>query len=180
MDTQSLVKTKRKLKSTQLFVVAGTILVSLLISLLCVGLTVRYEVDTETADVKSIEYWKLNLPAEQDLWYERGIEELRSIIVKKENRAEVENIVIFIVEGVNSEMLSRARFVRKENSTELHNFMWDSFPHLGILKVGTDLFSFAHVCKTLNFCRGAAVLKKYVMWPLWLLVFLVESKLHRV
>lgn len=135
MDTQGLVTTKRKLKSTQLFVVAGTILVSLLISVLCIGLTVRYEVDTETADVKSVSYWKLMLPPQQDVWYEKGIEELKSVIVKKEQLGEVENVIIFIAEGVNSEMLSKARFTKNENLMEMSDFIWDLFPHLGILKV---------------------------------------------
>ncbi|XP_065366458.1 alkaline phosphatase 4 [Calliphora vicina] len=134
MDTQSLVTTKRKFKSTQLFLVAGTILISLLVSVLCIGLTVRYEVDTETADVESVQYWKLNLPPDQEKWYEKGIEELKSIIVKKEQRGEVENVVIFMAEGVTSDMLSRARFMKKDNALEMNDFIWDSFPHIGILK----------------------------------------------
>lgn len=137
MDTQSLVvSSKRKIKSTQLFVVAGTILISLLICMLCIGLTVRYEVDTETADVKSVPYWKVSLPPEQDLWFEKGIEELRSIIVKKEQRGEVANVIIFMAEGINSAMLSRARFGGNESLMDVNNFIWDTFPHLGILKVG--------------------------------------------
>ena len=135
MDTQSLVTNKRKFKSTQLFLVAGTILVSLLISMLCIGLTVRYEVDTETADVKSVSYWKLNLPQEQDFWFEKGIEELRTIIVKKEQRGEVSNVIIFMAEGINSDMLSWARFKGNDSSRQMNNFVWDTFPHLGILKV---------------------------------------------
>lgn len=136
MDTQSLVTTKRKFKSTQLFLVAGTILVSLLVSLLCIGLTVRYEVDTETADIESVQYWKLNLPPEQDLWYEKGIEELKTVIVKKEQRGEVKNVIIFLVEGVNGDMLSRARFFKNDSIMEMNEFIWDIFPHLGLLKVG--------------------------------------------
>ncbi|XP_023302155.2 alkaline phosphatase 4 [Lucilia cuprina] len=134
MDTQRLVTTKRKFKSTQLFLVAGTILISLLVSVLCIGLTVRYEVDTETADVESVPYWKLKLPPQQEVWYEKGIEELKSVIVKKEQRGEVENVIIFIAEGVNSDMLSRARFMKEDNNSEINHFIWDSFPHLGILK----------------------------------------------
>ncbi|TMW49976.1 hypothetical protein DOY81_004935, partial [Sarcophaga bullata] len=135
----------------KLFLVAGTILVSLVISMLCIGLTVRYEVDTETADVKSVSYWKLKLPQEQDFWFEKGIEELRTIIVKKEQRGDVSNVIIFMAEGINSDMLSRARFKSNDSALGMNNFIWDTFPHLGILKSSC---SFKQTCDAFTLSSG--------------------------
>lgn len=135
MDTQNLVTKKRKIKSTQLFVVAGTVLMALVISVICIGLMVRYEVDTDIVDTESIQYWKVDLPKEQDEWYEKGIEELRAIVMRESEEDGVENVIVFITEGVNTEMLAKARYKKSEDDLKSTDFIWDKFPYLGTLKV---------------------------------------------
>ncbi|XP_075148447.1 alkaline phosphatase 13 [Haematobia irritans] len=130
--TKVPLKSLIKLKSTQIFIVAGTVLMTMAISLICIGLTVRYEVNTDTVDAGSIPYWSFNLPPEQEIWFQRGIQDLR-LTSKGRSLVEgkVENVLIFLADGVTTDMLAQARF--GENGT-LMDFLWDSFPHLGILK----------------------------------------------
>ncbi|XP_005179489.3 alkaline phosphatase 4 [Musca domestica] len=132
MDNKSSVASRLKLKSTQIFIVAGTVLMAMVISLICIGLTVRYEVDTDTVDAGSIGYWTMNLPPEQEEWFTKGLEDLR-LTSKGTQRynGEVKNVIVFLADGVTTDMLARARFGDEGNVTD---FIWDSFPHLGVLK----------------------------------------------
>lgn len=134
MDNKSSVASRLKFKSTQIFIVAGTVLMAMVISLICIGLTVRYEVDTDTVDAGSIGYWTMNLPPEQEEWFTKGLEDLR-LTFKGTQRynGEVKNVIVFLADGVTTDMLARARFGDEGNVTD---FIWDSFPHLGVLKVG--------------------------------------------
>ncbi|XP_013100034.2 alkaline phosphatase 4 [Stomoxys calcitrans] len=129
---KSTVKSVIKLKSTQIFIVAGTVLMTMAISLICIGLTVRYEVITDTVDAGSIPYWSMDLPPEQEEWFQRGIEDLR--LTSKGTQFEhgkVKNVLVFLADGVTTDMLAGARFGEQAN---VKDFIWDSFPHLGVLK----------------------------------------------
>ncbi|XP_061398612.1 alkaline phosphatase 4-like [Musca vetustissima] len=139
------VASRVKLKSTQIFIVAGTVLMAMVISLICIGLTVRYEVDTDTVDAGSIGYWTMNLPPEQEEWFARGLEDLRLTSKGTQRyKGEVKNVIVFLADGVTTEMLARARFGEDGNVTD---YLWDSFPHLGVLKsscgytANCDIFS---------------------------------------
>ncbi|XP_061398977.1 alkaline phosphatase 4-like [Musca vetustissima] len=139
------VASRVKLKSTQIFIVAGTVLMAMVISLICIGLTVRYEVDTDTVDAGSIGYWTMNLPPEQEEWFARGVEDLRLTSKGTQRyKGEVKNVIVFLADGVTTEMLARARFGEDGNVTD---YLWDSFPHLGVLKsscgytANCDIFS---------------------------------------
>ncbi|KAI8046296.1 hypothetical protein M5D96_002498 [Drosophila gunungcola] len=77
--TKELCQTVR-LKSTQVFIVAGTCLVTLLVTLVCIGLMTRYEVQNEVANVADVDYWKDKVAPSQKIWYDRGIEELNEAL----------------------------------------------------------------------------------------------------
>ncbi|XP_073818050.1 alkaline phosphatase 13 [Musca autumnalis] len=144
-NSKSSVASRLRLKSTQIFIVAGTVLMAMVISLVCIGLTVRYEVDTDTVDAGSIGYWTMNLPPEQEEWFTKGLEDLRltSKGTQRDN-GKVKNVIVFLADGVTTDMLARTRFGDQGNVTD---FLWDSFPHFGVLKsscgftANCDIFS---------------------------------------
>ena len=68
---------RRKLiviKSTQVFLFAAVILLTMAITVLCIGFLVRYEVETDVWDVDQVAFWHEKLTAEQKFWFDDGIE----------------------------------------------------------------------------------------------------------
>ncbi|XP_068152636.1 alkaline phosphatase 4 [Drosophila tropicalis] len=124
-----------RLKSTQIFILAGSVLLTLLITVICIGLTMRYEVENEVANVAEVNYWKDQVSAEQKLWYDKGIEELNMALREPSTENTVKNVRIFVIEGIANEELAAHRFPLNSNSSEVNtNFAWDQFLHVGRLK----------------------------------------------
>lgn len=124
-----------RLKSTQVFIVAGTILVTVLGTLVCIGLTTRYEVENEVANVADVDYWKDRVSAVQKIWYDKGIAELNEALRKPRGPLFPKNVLIFMVQGVGGGDLAAYRFpVISGNSQGNTNFLWDTFSHVARLK----------------------------------------------
>ncbi|XP_052836229.1 alkaline phosphatase 4 [Drosophila gunungcola] len=131
--TKELCQTVR-LKSTQVFIVAGTCLVTLLVTLVCIGLMTRYEVQNEVANVADVDYWKDKVAPSQKIWYDRGIEELNEALRSPSGPIYPKNVRIFLVQGVDGRDLAAYRFSATDFSQGNTNFVWDQFPHLARLK----------------------------------------------
>lgn len=127
-----------RFKSTQLFIVAGSVLLSLLVTILCIGFTIRYEVQNEVANLSGVDYWRDKVSPAQQLWYDRGIEELTRAMRLYSNRRRPRNVQILLVSGVDGRALAAARFPNRGqegNDTSQHSsFLWDRFPHTARLK----------------------------------------------
>ncbi|KAH8328752.1 hypothetical protein KR074_004820 [Drosophila pseudoananassae] len=124
-----------RLKSTQVFIVAGTILVTVMVTLLCIGLTTRYEVENEVANVADVDYWKDRVSTVQKVWYDKGIAELNEALRKPRGPLFPKNVQIFMVQGVDGGDLAAYRFpVISGNSQGNTNFVWDTFSHVARLK----------------------------------------------
>ncbi|KAH8337183.1 hypothetical protein KR059_002385 [Drosophila kikkawai] len=131
--TRDLCRTVR-LKSTQVFIVAGTCLITVLITLLCIGFMTRYEVENEVANVADVDYWKDRVAALQKIWYDKGIEELNEALRTPSGPVYPRNLRIFVVQGIDGRDLAVHRFPAREISQGHANFVWDQYPHLARLK----------------------------------------------
>jgi len=123
-----------RLKSTQVFLVAGTVLLTVMVSLLCIGLMTRYEVENDVANVADVDYWKDKVAPTQKIWYDRGIEELNEALRSPRDPLYPRNVRIFLVQGVDGRDLAAYRFQAKGITEGSTNFIWDQFPHLARLK----------------------------------------------
>ncbi|XP_037730211.1 alkaline phosphatase, tissue-nonspecific isozyme [Drosophila subpulchrella] len=123
-----------RLKSTQVFLVAGTVLLTVMVSLLCIGLMTRYEVENEVANVADVDYWKDKVAPTQKIWYDKGIEELNEALRSPKNPLYPRNVGIFLVQGVDGRDLASLRFPAGDFNQGNTNFVWDQFPHLARLK----------------------------------------------
>lgn len=131
--TKELCRTVR-LKSTQVFIVAGTCLITVLVTLLCIGFMTRYEVENEVANVADVDYWKDRVAASQKVWYDKGIEELNEALRAPSGPIFPRNLRIFVVQGIDGRHLAAQRFPAREISLGNANFVWDQYPHLARLK----------------------------------------------
>lgn len=120
-----------RFKSTQLFIVAGSVLLSLLVTILCIGFTIRYEVQHEVANLSDVDYWRDKVSPAQQLWYDRGIEELTRAMRLYSNSRRPRNVHILLVSGVDGRALAAARFPKGGQHS---SFLWDRFPHTARLK----------------------------------------------
>ncbi|KRF78725.1 alkaline phosphatase [Drosophila virilis] len=119
-----------RLKSTQLFILAGSVVLSLLVSLLCIGFTIRYEMEHEVANVGDVDYWKDAVSAEQKLWYDKGIEELKRALRVHSKRSQPQDVWLLMIHGIDAPALAAARF----NGSQHSGYIWDRFPHAARLK----------------------------------------------
>ncbi|XP_017071904.2 alkaline phosphatase 4 [Drosophila eugracilis] len=123
-----------RLKSTQVFFVAGTCLVTVMVTLFCIGFMTRYEVENEVANVADVDYWKDRVASSQKIWYDKGIEELNEALRSPKGPMYPKNVRIFVVQGIDGRDLAAYRFPAKDLSQGNTNYIWDQFPHLVRLK----------------------------------------------
>ncbi|XP_060650020.1 alkaline phosphatase, tissue-nonspecific isozyme [Drosophila nasuta] len=122
---------KLRFKSTQLFIVAGAVLLSLLVTLLCIGLTIRYEVEHEVANVADVDYWKDQVSAAQKVWYDKGIEELKQALRIYSPQTQPRQVLMLLISGISAPTLAAARF---RDELQHSPFVWDQFPHVARIK----------------------------------------------
>ncbi|XP_064553073.1 alkaline phosphatase [Drosophila montana] len=135
-----------RLKSTQLFILAGSVVLSLLVSLLCIGFTIRYEVEHEVANVGDVDYWKDAVSAEQKPWYDKGIEELKRALRGHSKLSQPRNVWLLMIQGIDAPALAAARF----NGSQHSGYIWDRFPHAARLK---------NSCSNSSPCDASAVFR---------------------
>lgn len=124
-----------RFKSTQLFILGGAVLLALLVSVLCIGFTIRFEVQHEVANVADVDYWKDWVAIEQKLWYDRGIEELKRAMRVHSRQRQPRQLLMLMVHGIDAPALAAARFASADgNSSSNSDFIWDRFSHAARLK----------------------------------------------
>ncbi|EDW96770.2 alkaline phosphatase 4 [Drosophila yakuba] len=122
-----------RLKSTQVFLVAGSCLVTVMVTLLCIGFMTRYEVENEVANVADVDYWKDKVATSQKIWYDKGIDELNEAL-RPTDFTYPKNVRIFVLQGIDGRDLAGLRFPNRDTSRGNTNFIWDRFPHLARLE----------------------------------------------
>uniref|UniRef100_B3P4L3 alkaline phosphatase n=1 Tax=Drosophila erecta TaxID=7220 RepID=B3P4L3_DROER len=121
-----------RLKSTQVFLVAGTCLVTVMVTLLCISFMTRYEVENEVANVADVDYWRDKVAPSQKIWYDKGIDELNEAL-RPMDSTYPRSVRIFVVQGIDGRDLAAFRFPTKDSQGS-SNFVWDHFPHLARLE----------------------------------------------
>lgn len=104
---------------------------AVIITLLCIGLVVLY--DDQTDDIEfSADEWKRNLSAEQAIWYESGLNELKTALQVHINKKRARNVILFVGDGMGPNTVTASRIYKYGEDGHL---VWERFPHIGLLKV---------------------------------------------
>uniref|UniRef100_A0A182MXI6 alkaline phosphatase n=1 Tax=Anopheles dirus TaxID=7168 RepID=A0A182MXI6_9DIPT len=89
--------------------------------LLCIGFIVAYE--NEGQVIATVDLVSVELPPEQALWFETNLAELRNAFrVTEENKRRAKNVVLFVALDSAETPATEARPI------------WESFPHLALLR----------------------------------------------
>lgn len=105
-------------------------LIALLVMVICVGLILVYEKESNVTH--SVDAWKDKLSAEQNLWYDDGLEELKHGLKVQINAHRAKNVILFVGDGMG---LTTATATRIYKYGEEGRLSWEEFPHMGLLKV---------------------------------------------
>ncbi|XP_037935427.1 alkaline phosphatase-like [Teleopsis dalmanni] len=122
--------TKPRVFKSKVFV-AAIIFSSVLIIIMCIGFLIYYEFGNDETDPHDLTYWHLNLPAEQKIWYDKGIDELKSALNQEINRKRARNVILFVGDGMGPNTVTAARIYGFKEEGVLS---WEQFPHMGMLK----------------------------------------------
>ncbi|XP_053953919.1 alkaline phosphatase 4 [Anastrepha ludens] len=130
----ALIPSHMCLNTARIFSFATTILLTLMITILCIAILMRYEVDSEVSSIEDIPFWKDELPAEQKLWFDEAIEELKVALNKNWRKQVARNVIIFMTTGIDTETMAAARALLTNRTKLQAALSWERFPHLGRLK----------------------------------------------
>lgn len=115
--------------TSKLFIIF-MILITILITVLCIGLTANYEMVNPVE--KSVKFLNENLSKEQAIWYNKGIEELKIALGIQLNMKRAKNVILFMGDGMGPNTITASRIYKY---TEEGLLSWEKFPHMGMLKV---------------------------------------------
>ncbi|XP_014093006.2 alkaline phosphatase [Bactrocera oleae] len=121
---------KSNVFKSKIFIVAVTFS-SVLFTIMCIGFLVHYEMASEVCDGEDIPFWNVQLPPEQQVWYEKGIEELKSALSREINRRRAKNVILFVGDGMGPNTVTATRIYGFKEEGLLS---WERFPHMGLLK----------------------------------------------
>lgn len=98
--------------------------------LLCIGLVVMYEKDSDVT--WTVDAWNDKLSAEQLHWFDAGLEELKMALHLNINTKRAKNVILFVADGMGPASATAARIYKAKEEGHL---VWEKFPHMGLLKV---------------------------------------------
>ncbi|ALC49837.1 CG16771 [Drosophila busckii] len=129
-EQQQQQQQQKNVFKSKVFIIAVTFSSVLMIAM-CIGFLVHYEFAGDVADMEHVDYWQVNLPPEQKVWYDRGIAELRLALNRQLNRRRAKNVILFVGDGMGPNTVTAARiYAYKEEGL----LSWERFPHMGLLK----------------------------------------------
>lgn len=124
---------KKNVFKSKIFIIAITFS-SVLVVAMCIGFIVHYELGGDITDTADVPFWKVDLPAEQELWYNKGIEELRRAVTREINLRRAKNVILFVGDGMGPNTVTASRIYGfKEEGL----MAWEKFPSMGMLKVSS-------------------------------------------
>lgn len=122
---------KSNVFKSKIFIVAVSFS-SVLFTIMCIGFLVHYEMASEVYAGEDIPFWNVQLPPEQQVWYEKGIEELKNALSREINRRRAKNVILFVGDGMGPNTVTATRIYGFKEEGLLS---WERFPHMGLLKV---------------------------------------------
>lgn len=135
-QTKAVPKIKAlRLNTVRIFTLASTILLSMVITVMCIGFLMRYEVDSEVSSIEDISYWRDGLPPEQQLWFDEAIKELKAGLNKNWRLQPARNAIVFVTSGIDTETMAAASALLANGTKPQPALSWERFPHIGRLKV---------------------------------------------
>nr|XP_014089858.1 alkaline phosphatase [Bactrocera oleae] len=123
-----------RVNTVRIFSLASALLLTMIITVMCIGFLMSYEVATEVSSIEDIPYWKDKLPPEQQLWYDEAIEELQLALKRDLRKQLANNTIIFLTSGIDTETMAAARALLANRTKPQTVLSWERFPHLGRLK----------------------------------------------
>ncbi|KAM8721071.1 hypothetical protein ACLKA7_007017 [Drosophila subpalustris] len=130
MKSQSDGQQQKNVFKSKVFIIAVTFS-SVLIVAMCIGFLVHYEFAGDVSDMETVAFWHVTLPQEQQVWYDRGIDELKLALNRELNRRRAKNVVLFVGDGMGPNTVTAARIYGFKEEGLLS---WERFPHMGLLK----------------------------------------------
>lgn len=106
------------------------IIIVLLITAICFCLILIYEQKSNVTH--SIDAWKDDLTAEQGIWYNIALDELKTALKVQLNTRRAKNVILFVGDGMGINTVTASRIYKYGEEGRL---AWETFPHLGLLKV---------------------------------------------
>lgn len=106
-------------------------IIAVLISVLCFCLIIIYEKESNVTH--SIDAWKDALSKEQSEWFKNGLDELKHALNVQTNTRRAKNVILFVGDGMGVNTVTASRIYKYGEGGRL---IWETFPHMGLLKVG--------------------------------------------
>ncbi|KAI8043046.1 alkaline phosphatase [Drosophila gunungcola] len=115
---------------SRLFIIS-VVFSALLMTAMCIGFVVHYGMAGDVGDMDEVTYWPVNLPREQQEWYDQGIDELKKAVSREFNRRRAKNVILFVGDGMGPNTVTAARIYGFKEEGLLS---WERFPDMGLLK----------------------------------------------
>lgn len=119
-----------RFKMNMICILSAVIVV--LIAALCYTLVILFEEKTHAVDHITDDILEKGLPAEQHIWHKIGIDELRRSVKYEHNENKAKNVILFVGDGMGISTVTATRIYKYGEEGALS---WESFPHVGLLKV---------------------------------------------
>lgn len=108
------------------------VVIVVLVAALCYTSIIFFENKTHAVDEITDDILEKGLPQEQHDWHKVGINELRKSIKLARNKNKAKNVILFIGDGMGISTVTATRIYKYGEEGALS---WESFPHVGLLKV---------------------------------------------
>lgn len=106
------------------------VVICLLITVICFCLTLIYEKESNVTH--SVHAWREELSLEKSVWFDAGMDELKAALNVRLNTRRAKNVVLFVGDGMGINTMTAARIYKHGEQGRL---AWETFPHMGLLKV---------------------------------------------
>lgn len=115
-----------------------SVVIVLLVAALCYTLIILFEKSTDAVDQISDDILQKKLPLEQHIWHKISIDELRQSLKYEHNTKKAKNVILFVGDGMGISTVTATRIYKYGEEGALS---WESFPHVGLLKVSIQCFA---------------------------------------
>lgn len=109
-----------------------SVIIVMLVAALCYSLIVLFEKQTDSVDHIANAIFKDGLSFEQRVWQKAGFDELQQSIKYQRNTNKAKNVILFVGDGMGVSTVTATRIYKYGENGALS---WESFPHVGLLKV---------------------------------------------
>lgn len=125
---------KKKVYKSKIFIIAVTFSATLLV-VMTIGFVIHHKINANHPinglmdEARSL---VMDLPMEQQKWYEQGTVELQKALNRKRNKRRAKNVILFVGDGMGPNTVTAARIM---GFSEEGLMSWEEFPDMGLLKV---------------------------------------------